>query len=366
VLLPALKPGQSPSLQADGSILMGARVYGHLTELQDESGLVWPLCALLDGTNDIDSLVRIMAADHGASAEQIHQILDLFRDCGWLTDQAASAPPGLTAKAIERHQRTLEFLSGVDTSPRMNPYELLAQLKRARAVVIGLGGAGSACAAGLVATGVGEIHLIDFDTVESSNLNRQLLFTEQDLGRAKIEAAAERLRAIDADVLVTSADRYLSSVADITGAISGADVVFGCADSPAQIDAWINEACYRAAIPWLTAGYAGARYSLGTFIPGQTACYSCLTAERRDVQPAQTSLPTAVSAISLGGVIAASSQIAGHAMALEGIYLLLGMPVQTAGRELHRHLTDYEFHYYLDARSRLDCPVGCGAMLSSA
>lgn len=365
MLMPALKPGQSPSLQADGSILMGARVYGHLTELQDESGLVWPLCGLLDGTNDVDSLVRIMADEHGAAADQVHQILDLFRDCGWLVDRAASAPQGLTAKAIDRHQRTLEFLSNIDTSPRMNPYELLARLKTARAVVIGLGGAGSACAAGLVATGIGAIHLVDFDRVESSNLNRQLLFTEQDLGKPKIDAAAQRLRAIDADLLVTSADLHLGSVADITGAISGADVVFGCADSPAQIDAWINEACYRAGIPWLTAGYAGARYSLGTFIPGQTACYSCLIAERRNVQPSQTLLPTMTSPASLGGVVAASSQIAGHGMALEGIYLLLGMPVQTAGRELHRHLTDYEFHYYLDARSRPDCPVGCGAMLTS-
>jgi hypothetical protein len=61
--------------------------------------------------------------------------------------------------------------------------------------------------------------------------------------------------------------------------------------------------------------------------------------------------------------MAASAQISGHYLAFETIRLLLGMPVQTAGRELHRYLIDYDEQYYVDTRPRPDCPVGCGEML---
>jgi molybdopterin/thiamine biosynthesis adenylyltransferase len=362
MLKPALKPGQEPALAPNGAITMGARVYGHLTELDDESGLVWPLCGLLDGTRDADSIVRIMSADHGATADQVHQILDLFRDSGWLTDRAAPLPAGLTELDLERHNRTVEFLASIDTSPRTNPYEMLSRLRSARVVILGVGGVGSAVATSLIATGVRHLYCVDYDRVELSNLNRQLLFDENDVGKVKVEVLAERLRALDASAAIITADVKLAGVTDIATAIDGADVVFCCADSPAEFDSWVNEACFAAGIPWLAASYAGARFSLVTYIPGQTGCYACLQAaftERRF----QDGVPAEIKLERFRGAIAASAQIAGHAMALEGIYLLLGMPVQTAGRELHRHLTDYEFSFFHEAAPRPDCPVGCGSLL---
>ena len=59
MLMPALKPGQDPSLRPDGTVWVGARVYGHTTELEDESGLLWPLCGLMDGTNTVDVIVEM-------------------------------------------------------------------------------------------------------------------------------------------------------------------------------------------------------------------------------------------------------------------------------------------------------------------
>lgn len=362
---PALKPGQDPSLRPDGAIWLGARIYGHVTELDDESGLVWPLCGLLDGTRSPESLVETMIADHGATADQVHQILDLFRDSGWLVDNAAPVPAELTKRDLERHSRTLEFFANIDTSPRTNPYELLAMLRSANAVVIGVGGVGSAAASGLVATGVGHVHCVDFDCVELSNLNRQLIFTEKDLGRVKVDVVAERLRDLDADAEVTVADARLWSAAEVASVIAGADVVFCCADTPEEIGSWVNKACFEARIPWLTASYAGAKYSLATYIPGRTGCYACLNAAHAESMR-QDGVGTDIVLPSFRGVIAASAQIAGHAMALEGAYLLLGMPVQTAGRELHRQLTDYEHHYFLEAVPRPDCPVGCGLLLEGA
>ncbi|HEY6315903.1 MAG TPA: ThiF family adenylyltransferase [Streptosporangiaceae bacterium] len=362
MLIPALKPGQDPALRPDGAVWVGAHVYGHLTELEDESGLVWPLCGLMDGTKSTDSLVEIMVADHGATADQVYQILDLFRDRGWLVDHAAPVPAALTAQDLERHSRTLEFLTNIDTSPRTNPYELLSRLRTATATVIGLGGVGSAVTSALVATGIGHLHCVDFDCVELSNLNRQLLFTEKDLGRAKVEVVAERLQALDSSAAVTIADMKLGSAAEVASVIVDADVVFCCADSPAEFDDWANEACFAAGVPWLTASYFGAKYSLATYIPGRTGCYACLKARHLEHRY-EFGMPTELKLPDFHGVLAASAQIAGHFMALEGVYLLLGMPVQTAGRELHRHLTDYEHYYFLEAEPRPDCPVRCSALL---
>jgi molybdopterin-synthase adenylyltransferase len=363
MLRPALKPGHNPTRLADGSVLMGARIYGHLTELKDESGLVWPLCALLDGTRTVESLTQIMADEQGATGAQVREILNLFRECGWLSDSAAPIPASLTTELLDRHSRTLDFFANIDMSPRTNHYEILDRLRGASAVVIGVGGVGSAAAAGLVATGAGHVHCVDFDHVEISNLNRQLLYSGKDLGRLKVEAAAEHLRELDASVTITAANLEVRDLADAAKVIKGADVVFNCADTPAGIYSLVNAACYQAGIPWLMAGYSGAKYSLVTFIPGQTACHSCLRAGHLDVKREETYLPGGPALRAFHGVIAASAQIAGHAMALEGIYLLLGMPVQTAGRELHRHLTDYEHFYYLGAEPRPDCLVGCGSML---
>jgi molybdopterin-synthase adenylyltransferase len=362
MLRPALKPGQDPALTPNGTILMGARIYGHVCEVDDESGLVWPLCQLLDGARSTDAIVQAMAAEHGATEDQVREILELFQDSGWLVDRAATVPDGLTEQDLERHSRTLEFFTNVDTRPRTNPYEFLTRLRAARAVVLGVGGVGSAVAAGLAATGVGQLHCVDFDYVELSNLNRQLLFTERDVGRSKVEVTAERLRALDPAVSVTTAETRLGSVSDIASAIKGADVVFCCADSPAAFDTWVNEACFAAGIPWLTAAYPGARYSLVTYIPGQTGCHACLQAAFSERRLAGGT-PTEITLPAFRGTVAASAQIAGHAMALEGVYLLLGMPVQTAGRELHRHLTDYEHYYFLEAEPRPDCPVGCKSLL---
>lgn len=360
---PALKPGQEPALAPDGAITMGARVYGHLTELDDESGLVWPLCELLDGTRDVESIVRILIADHGATADQVHQILELFRNSGWLTDRAAPVPADLTELDLDRHSRTVQFLAAIDTSPRTNPYEMLSRLRSARVVILGAGGVGSAVAASLVASGIRQLYCVDYDCVELSNLNRQLLFDEDDVGKVKVEVLAERLRALDSSAAVTTADMKLGSVTDVATAIDGADVVFCCADSPAEFDTWVNQACYAAGIPWLAASYSGPRYSLATYVPGQTGCYGCLQAAFTERRLAD-GVPVEIKLERFRGALAASAQIAGHAMALEGIYLLLGMPVQTAGRELHRHLTDYEFCFSHQAAPRPDCPVGCGSLLA--
>src|SRR6185437_7359027 len=99
------------------------------------------------------------------------------------------------------------LLRWMDLSPRASPWSAQLRLRRARVLVLGVGGTGGAAAQILVASGVGAVHTVDPDVVELSNLNRQLLYRETDIGRPKTDAALAALRALNSDVTVTG-ERY--------------------------------------------------------------------------------------------------------------------------------------------------------------
>ena len=119
--------------------------------------------------------------------------------------------------------------------------------------MLGVGGLGGWSACSLACCGVGEMLLIDGDRVEESNLNRQVLYTEADIGRLKAEAAAERLGAFNSAMRL-EVDRRSASTAKtaIAEAIEGYDVVIDAADWPAhEIEQWVNSACFAAGIPYI-------------------------------------------------------------------------------------------------------------------
>jgi molybdopterin/thiamine biosynthesis adenylyltransferase len=363
---PRIKDGHAALLLPDGAVWIGMQVPGVATELADERGVAWSVCSRMDGTRPREALVAEVTADHpDTDAAEVGEIVDFLIASGWVQDAAAAVPPTLTTREAERYSRHIGFLDTVNLRATTNGYELQARLKASRVAVLGLGGVGSAVAANLVASGVGHVHCVDHDVVELSNLNRQLLYTEADIGRGKAGACLQHLRARNSDVEVTGSERRLDGPEDVAVAAAGRDAIVLCADQPAdQIETWVNTAAYDLGVPWLTAGYAGPKFALSCFIPGQTACHACLTAAAAELRSAQGHVPVASqpAAPSLSAVSAASAQIAGHYLAAETIRLLLGMPVQTAGRELHRFMIDYDEQYYLDAKPRADCPFGCGSL----
>jgi bacteriocin biosynthesis cyclodehydratase domain-containing protein len=157
----------------------------------------------------------------------------------------------------------------------------------AHVVVLGCGGLGSWAATGLACIGVGRITLVDDDVVELSNLNRQLLFKESDLGRPKVEAAAEALRSFNSDIAVEPLRRRLASRADVAEAIAGASFVLACADRPPYLIArWINRACLDARVPHISAGQLPPTIRVGPLaMPGETACVGCLELALREENP---------------------------------------------------------------------------------
>jgi bacteriocin biosynthesis cyclodehydratase domain-containing protein len=225
------------------------------------------LLAAVDGTRTLEEL----RAEFGAEEvdELIAQLLELevVEDA----DDDQLVPPA----ELERFDRQLRYFS--DIGGGITPSECQERLREAKVAVLGVGGLGGWSALALACTGVGEMWLIDGDRVEVSNLNRQIQFTESDVGELKVERAAARLRAFNSEMKVTTEARRLESEEDIAEFVAGSDVVIDAADWPAHdIERWCNAACFAAGIPYITMSHFPPIARVGPlYVPGKTGCFVC-------------------------------------------------------------------------------------------
>ncbi len=193
---PRVKPEHAPYRVGGERIRIGGMSYGLAAEIEDPTGALWTLLGSLDGTRSVDGAVAATAARHpGTPPALLEQAVADLVAAGHVEDAAGPEPAGLTARDKARHDRGRRWFRWVDLVPRASSWDAQARLARSRVTVVGLGGSGAGAAAALAASGVGRLHCVDPDAVELSNLNRQVLYSEDDIGRPKVDAALERLRA---------------------------------------------------------------------------------------------------------------------------------------------------------------------------
>ncbi|HLQ72281.1 MAG TPA: ThiF family adenylyltransferase, partial [Bacillota bacterium] len=144
----------------------------------------------------------------------------------------------------------------------------------ATVAVLGLGGT-SAIIAAFAGMGVGKIIGVDYDTVERSNLNRQFLFSENDLGRLKTEAVYDRLKAINPDIEVENHNLKIEDDQCLSDIIKEADLVINGIDQPAILATrWVNAACVRERKPFIQGGISNTKIMWQQFSP-DGGCYDC-------------------------------------------------------------------------------------------
>jgi len=150
----------------------------------------------------------------------------------------------------------------------------LEKIRKAKVCVVGVGGIGNPVVTLLTAMGIGKLKIVDRDIIEISNLHRQHLYTEEDIGRVKVEAAKARLEQINSSVQI---EALPNSVTKYTAEniVKGFDIVVDALDS---IDARyaLNDACIKLNIPLIYAGALGMLGSICTIIPNKTACLRCI------------------------------------------------------------------------------------------
>lgn len=194
------------------------------------------------------------------------------------------------------------------------------KLKGSSALIVGAGGLGAPAALYLAAAGVGTIILADPDDVDLSNLQRQVIYTEEDLGRPKPEAAADRLAALNPHIFVAGFNgAFTDETADEL--IEGVDLVLDGTDDFATRFC-VNAACVRHGKTLVSGAIGRWTGQVGVF-PGRP-CYQCLVPE----------IPPEAETCSVVGVVGALAGVIGSMMALEAVKLMTGAGEPLTGRLL--------------------------------
>jgi len=245
----------------------------------------------------------------------------------------------LSSKDIDRFSRQI-MLEEIG-------YQGQLKLRNAKICVVGVGGLGNPITTRLVAMGVGKLRIIDRDVIELSNLHRQTMFDESDVGQVKVEVAAKKLQKLNPDVQIESLP---ISINDYTAldAIEGCDVVIDALDSVNARYA-LNKACVEKNIPFVTGAAVGVSGQAFTILPGKSACYSCMFPELDE-----DSMPTC----SIEGVHPSILSIVGGIEVAEAVKVILGKTPSLSDKILHIDIENLDFVMTRTFRAN-ECTV-CG------
>jgi len=246
----------------------------------------------------------------------------------------------LSSKELDRYSRQV-MLEEIG-------YQGQLKLRNAKVCVVGVGGLGNPITTRLVAMGVGKIRIVDRDVIELSNLHRQTMFNEDDVGQIKVEVAAKKLQKLNSDVEIEALPISVNDY-NVLDVVEGCDIVIDALDS-VNARYSLNKACIKKNIPFVTGAAVGVSGQVFTIIPNQSACYHCMF-------PAldEDSMPTC----SIEGVHPSILSIIGGIEVSEAVKIISGKKPNLANRILHVDLENLDFVYTKTFKVD-ECPV-CGS-----
>lgn len=253
-------------------------------------------------------------------------------------DVIAIFPPvsgggSLTPEELERYSRQI-LIRGFGEEGQQ-------KLKNAHVLVAGLGGLGSPASTYLVAAGVGHLTILDAERVELSNLNRQILHWQLDVGRSKAGSAIEKLWAMNLKTKIESRLETLTR-GNVDKLLKGADIVVDGMDNyPTRY--MLNETCVHNRIPFIHGAVEGLVGQLATILPGEGPCLRCIIPKEPPLKPA---FP----------VLGATPGLIGCLQAMEAIKLIVGIGKPLVGQMLFFNGEDMTFDI-IEARRDPNCPV---------
>ncbi|MEJ2216511.1 MAG: molybdopterin-synthase adenylyltransferase MoeB [Gemmatimonadota bacterium] len=313
---------------------LAARFPGVRRHLFDEAGHVRPFVNLYVNEKD----VRRQAG--GQTGVAAGDRITIVPSIAGGAAQPEPAGPGMSPEELQRYARHIVLPDvGLEGQRR---------LKAARVLVVGAGGLGSPAALYLAAAGVGTLGLVDFDDVEASNLQRQVLYGEWDIGRPKLDAAEERLQAVNPHVRVEKHPVKLTS-ANALEILGRYDIVVDGSDNfPTRY--LVNDACVLLGKPCVYGSIYRFEGQVSVFDARSGPCYRCLF---REPPP-----PGLVPSCAEGGVLGVLPGVIGSLQALETIKLITGAGQPLVGRLLLFDALKLRWRE-LNLRRNPECPV-CG------
>ena len=253
---------------------------------------------------------------------------------------AVAGGSDLSEKELDRYSRQV-MLEEIG-------YQGQLKLKQSKVCVVGVGGLGNPIVTRLAAMGVGKLRIVDRDVIELSNLHRQTMFNEDDVGQVKVETAAKKLRKLNPEIVV---EELPISINDYTAldVVDGCDVVVDALDS---VDARyaLNKACIEKKIPFVTGAAVGVTGQSFTILPKESACYHCLFPSLDE-----DSMPTC----SIEGVHPSILSIVGGIEVSEAVKIITGKEPSLKNKVLHVDLENLIFNFTKVSRVE-ECSV-CGS-----
>ncbi|MEC4849344.1 MAG: ThiF family adenylyltransferase [Nitrosarchaeum sp.] len=257
----------------------------------------------------------------------------------YILPAVAGGSDELSAKELDRFSRQV-MLEEIGYTGQL-------KLKNSKVCVVGVGGLGNPITSRLAAMGIGTLRIVDRDVIELSNLHRQTMFDESDVGQVKVEVAAKKLQKLNPDCKI----EYLAvSVNDYTAleVVEGCDVVIDALDSVNARYA-LNNACVKFGIPFVTGAAVGVSGQAFTILPKESACYYCMFPELNE-----DAMPTC----SIEGVHPSILSIVGGIEVSEAVKIIIGKKPSLSQRILHIDLENLDFTSTRTFRAE-ECPI-CG------
>lgn len=280
---PKLKPAY-PVIFDTKRVIIGG--FGKNVIYKDSTGAVSEVFKLLDGTHTIYQIQKIITDMYGQFNNK--NILELINDLNKesiLEDSELKGSEILSSYQLERYHRNINFFSSfIDVSK--NKYAVQKKLLNATVGIIGLGGLGSHIVYDLAAMGIGKIKAIEFDKLDLTNLNRQILYNYDEIGKSKGQLAKKRLNDFNPEVDFELFEHQVKSAQDIIDDLQGVDFIILVADRPKYLMArWANQAAVSLNVPMFCARLEAQRAMYYTVVPHQTGCVACWQSKVREQDP---------------------------------------------------------------------------------
>ena len=294
---------------------------------------------VLEGDGTPRSLINIYINGKNAKFSGGMQTVLKDGDEVYILPAVAGGSDELSSKELDRFSRQI-MLEEIGYNGQL-------KLKNSKVCVVGVGGLGNPITSRLAAMGVGTLRIVDRDVIELSNLHRQTMFDEDDVGQVKVEVAAKKLQKLNPDCNI---EALAVSVNDYTAleVIEGCDVVIDALDSVNARYA-LNKACVKFNIPFVTGAAVGVSGQAFTVLPNQSACYFCMFPELNE-----DTMPTC----SIEGVHPSILSIIGGIEVAEAVKIITGKKPSLSEKILHIDLENLDFNSTKTFRAE-ECPI-CG------
>lgn len=250
------------------------RFCSEIIRFDDEMGDVIFFFSLLDGRYSRSQIQEVFSDKYDGGADIVSSYLETVDELH-LIENIHQDSSMLNNMQRERFSRNFEFFNTV-LNLSGNKFAVQRKLSDSKVAVLGCGGLGSHIILELAALGIGNLTIVDFDSIELSNLNRQILYREENVGAKKVFTARDNILRFNSGLSIKAVEARISSLNDIKNIIDGHDLIICVADKPRNsMVKWLNEACCDTQIPFINGGLDTRRAIFYSVVPGVTGCTEC-------------------------------------------------------------------------------------------